>query len=156
MYTLFLYNTVTGTSEVEYVTDSWYKMFSAYWELMCEELANSVTSDGQLLAKIDWWENEFSLPDGLQPETFIYYDNELQKYRFRMSDTTLDVIFHNDLYSNHQSPLMRLIHTNTNSATTNPDKALFICDSGNADYLKVMRQPLRKQNPNEPHHHATV
>lgn len=159
MLTFFLFNTLTNSPEIEYVTDNYEKFMNFYWEILNEELGNFVTSEGVLLAKMDWWENEYHLPENLKPENIIVFDEPSGRYQFDLPYTTKHSCFFEVLNDYHFCPFIQFIHTDIESATAPTLKRLSIKDSCLSNCLPVMRQAIRyqvHQNQNEPPTSAAV
>ena len=142
MYTFLLYNNVTKQPEIEFNTWNFDKFYELYWDVLNKELSDTIKTDGELLAKIDWWENEYEFPDGIKPEDVISFVDG--KYKFVASDAIKRSLFYKDLRCAiyREALTIRLIHTNLESAVGKPLKTLIIAESGDSDYLNVMREPL--------------
>jgi glutaredoxin len=142
MFTFYLFNTFINSLEIEYVTDNEDKIQELYWKIIDDELEKYITNEGDLLSKIDWWENEYELHNELLPENIIIFDDRLGKYRINLSDNHKFFFFWNIMYTCAICPLIQLIHTNTESATAPPLKRLFFSDDSLSDCLPVMRNPM--------------
>lgn len=155
MLTLVLFNNSTNLFEIEFNTDNERKMFYFYWDIINAEIKENVTSEGQLLEKIDWWENKQVFPEYMEidhDEIIIFSDGE-----YCLNPVYLTDIFNYELNTGYKSSLlMELIQTNTTSATAPPKKTLLVTDSVRADYLNVMKAPFYYQHQTQNEFPGTV
>jgi hypothetical protein len=152
MFTFLLYNHVVKKVEVEYATQYYHDMYEFYWLYLNKEVKNTIKSLEQLEAKIDWWENEFVLTHRKISPHLVISQNENGEFGIIRDHHVKQQLFEYAVKVGKECPIMRLIHTNTDSATAPPTKSLSIMYDKRADYWPVVSKPIfhlrQEQNQN--------
>lgn len=121
MFSAFLIRKDSGTVS-EYININRKQLLNIYVPLVNKEIATEITTQKQLEDKIDWFENAYDMR--YKNECIIY--NE-KKNSFELNTDIASAIMEYDICrGGTYSLLIKLIHTNTDSATTEPNVELRI------------------------------